>query len=56
MAQREAEVKEIEAKIASGDVAPEIFTDHARATKELENAMSVWELAVGEAESQGGEQ
>ena len=56
VAQREAEVKEIEAKIASGDVAPEIFTDHARATKELENAMSVWELAVGEAESLGGEQ
>ena len=42
---REAALAEIEAKIAAGEVAPEIFTAHAEATKAVENAMSVWELA-----------
>lgn len=42
---REAELAEIEAKIAAGDVSPEVFTAHADATKAVENAMSVWELA-----------
>ena len=36
---------DIEAEIAGGCVDPEIFTRHADATKELENAMSLWELA-----------
>ena len=43
--QREAELADIEARIAAGDVSPEIFTAHAEATKAVENAMSVWELA-----------
>ena len=42
---READIAEIEAKIASGDLADDIYTRHAAAVKELENAMSMWELA-----------
>ena len=42
---RETELAEIEAKIAAGDVDPKLFTAHADATKAVENAMSVWELA-----------
>lgn len=42
---RETELAEIEAKIAAGEVTPEIFQAHADAQKEIENAMSVWELA-----------
>lgn len=38
-------LKEVEAEIAAGEVKPEIFTRHAEVTKEIENAMSVWELA-----------
>ena len=41
----EERVKEVEAKIAEGDVSPKIFDEHAMANKNLENAMSVWELA-----------
>ena len=47
----EAEVKAIEDEMNGGNVSPEIFKRHADATKNLENAMSVWELAVGDAES-----
>lgn len=43
--QRETELADIEARIAAGEVAPEIFEAHAAATKEVENAMSMWELA-----------
>lgn len=42
---REAELAEIETKIAAGDVSPEIFEAHAKASKEVENAMSIWEIA-----------
>ncbi len=42
---RESELAEIESRIAAGEVDPEIFTAHAEATKAVENAMSVWELA-----------
>ena len=31
--------------LSSGEVAPEVFEEHAAANKALENAMSVWELA-----------
>ncbi|MBR5551898.1 MAG: ABC-F family ATP-binding cassette domain-containing protein [Muribaculaceae bacterium] len=41
----EAEIAEIEAKIASGDVDSDIFNQHAAKNKQLENAMSLWELA-----------
>lgn len=50
VARLEDAVKEIEGKINAGEVAPEIFTQHAEATKSLENAMSVWELAMMEVE------
>lgn len=42
---RESELAEIESRIAAGEVDQEIFTAHAEATKAVENAMSVWELA-----------
>ena len=42
---RKAELADVEARIAAGDVSPEIFTAHAEATKAVENAMSVWGLA-----------
>ncbi len=45
VAAREKAVADVEAEIAGGCVDPEIFTRHADATKELENAMSLWELA-----------
>ena len=45
VAVREQQLADIEAKIAAGAVAPEIFTAHAQAGKDLENAMSLWELA-----------
>lgn len=45
VAVRERQLADIEAKIAAGEVAPEIFTAHAQAGKDLENAMSLWELA-----------
>ncbi len=48
VSRRESELAGIEAKIAAGDVSPEIFTAHADATKAVENAMSVWELAQTE--------
>lgn len=44
----ETQVKEIEEKINAGDVSQDIFVAHANATKNLENAMSVWELAMME--------
>ena len=51
VSRHEAEVKAIEDEMNGGNVSPEIFKRHADATKNLENAMSVWELAVGDAES-----
>ena len=41
----EAEIAVIEDKIASGDVDSDIFNQHAAKNKQLENAMSLWELA-----------
>ena len=41
----EKEIAEIEAKIASGEVDTKIFNHHASKNKQLENAMSLWELA-----------
>ena len=46
----EKEIAEIEAKIASGEVDTEIFNHHASKNKQLENAMSLWELASMEYE------
>ena len=41
----EADIAAIEAEIADGNSGTEILKRHAETTKELENAMSVWELA-----------
>ncbi len=47
----EAEVKAIEDTLAAGgDLPADIYDRHAAVTKELENAMSVWELATIELE------
>ena len=42
----EQTIKDIEQRIADGDASPETLQSHAQATKDLENAMSVWELAT----------
>lgn len=47
----EAALKEIEDAMTAGDVSPEILARHAEATKTMENAMSVWELAQSELDS-----
>lgn len=51
VARLEEAVKEIETAMANGDVSDEICRLYAVASKDLENAMSVWELAVMEADS-----
>lgn len=43
--------KELEAKIVAGDTANETLEAYARSGKDIENAMSVWELAQMELES-----
>ena len=51
VAECEKTIAEIEAKMAQGDGSPEILARHAEATKALENAMSMWELAESELEN-----
>lgn len=46
----ETRQKEIEEKLSSGDSSAEILEEYASIGKELENAMSVWELAQMELE------
>lgn len=46
----EANIAEIEGKIAAGEVDNDIFEQHASMNKQLENAMSMWELATMEYE------
>lgn len=41
----EAELAEVEQAIANGETANDIFTRHQEVSKQLENAMSLWELA-----------
>lgn len=43
--------KELEARIAAGDVAGETLEAYAKVQKDMENAMSVWELAQEELET-----
>ncbi len=47
----EEQVKEIETRLNNGETDTELYTTHAALTRSLENAMSMWELAVMEAES-----
>ena len=42
----EQSVKQIEDEIATGECSDDVFKRHAQAQKDLENAMSIWELAV----------
>ena len=53
VAHLEQAVADIEARIASGECTDAIFKEHAEAQKALENAMSVWELAVMDLEQAG---
>lgn len=48
VATREKTVADIEARMAAGESDSQIFIDHAQATKDLRNEMSLWELAVME--------
>ena len=45
IARLEGEVAAIEASLAAGETTPDIYDRHAPLTKQLENAMSLWELA-----------
>lgn len=44
-------IAEIEAEISKGDAPADIYARHAATTKQLENAMSLWELASMEYDS-----
>lgn len=46
----ESSLKEIEDKIAAGDTSQETLDAYAKAQKDLENGMSIWELATMELE------
>ena len=46
----ETEIAGIEAQIADGETSNDIFNRHAEMNKQLENAMSIWELATIEYE------
>lgn len=48
---KEQAVAEIEAKFSAGESSDELFKAHQQAQKELENAMSIWELAQSEFDS-----
>ncbi len=50
IARLEAEVATIEEKMASGEYDEQLFAQHASARKNLDNAMSMWELASMELE------
>ena len=50
IARLEKEVTDIEATISAGNPPADIYDRHAAATKQLENAMSLWELASMELE------
>ena len=50
IARLEKEVADIEATISAGNPPADIYDRHASATKQLENAMSLWELASMELE------
>lgn len=50
IARLEAEVAKIETDMAEGNTTPDIYEQHGSLSKQLENAMSVWELASMEEE------
>lgn len=50
VARHEAEIKALEARLSEGEATQELYEQHAALTKQLENAMSLWELAVIDSE------
>ena len=50
IARIEGEIAEIETKLAEGATDPQLYAEHQAKTKQLENAMSIWELASMELE------
>ncbi len=46
VARRETEIKELESQLAEGTQDATLYARHASLTKQLENAMSLWELAT----------
>lgn len=50
----ETAIAEIEAEISAGNPPADIYERHATTTKQLENAMSIWELASMELDSIAG--
>ncbi len=51
MSRIEGEIAAVEQEISAGAVDSTVFERHASLNKQLENAMSMWELASMEAES-----
>lgn len=51
-----ARVAEIEERIGAGEVSDEVFALHAQAKKDVDNAMSMWELAQEELDALNNEQ
>lgn len=51
IAKLEAELAEVEAKLAAGEIGDELYQNHAKVSKNLDNAMSDWELASMELEN-----
>ncbi|MDE5646298.1 MAG: ABC transporter ATP-binding protein, partial [Muribaculaceae bacterium] len=54
IARLEAEQKAVEARLAAGEVSADVLEEHSSVTRRLENAMSIWELAVMDLESLNG--
>lgn len=50
----EAEIKALEDVMASGQFSPELYENHSSLNKQLENAMSEWELASMDLEAMNG--
>ena len=48
VSEAESALSDIEAKIAAGNVENDIFNEHQAATRRVETAMSLWELASQE--------
>lgn len=48
VSEKEQAVKDIEERLSAGETDPELYSAHQQATRDLENAMSVWELACME--------
>lgn len=54
IARLEAEQKAVEDRLAAGEASADVLEEHSSVTRRLENAMSIWELAVMDLESLNG--